>query len=122
VEGRVSADGREAVIDVIMLASGTDRRNLTARAVIDTGFTGELILPGDVVRELGLEERGVVEVQLADGSHTALRAYEGRVVWDGRPRRVLAYEAPSAPLVGMALLQAKTVTIEVAPHGAVHIH
>lgn len=104
-----------------MLAASADGRDLTVRAVIDTGFTGELTLPGDVVRELGLEERGVAEVQLADGSHAALRAYEGRVVWDGRPRRVLAYEAPSAPLVGMALLQAKTVTIEVVPHGAVFI-
>jgi predicted aspartyl protease len=45
-------------------------------AVIDTGFTGELMLPRNVVPSLGLPARGGRLVILADGSLSRAESYE----------------------------------------------
>ena len=64
--------------------------------MIDTGFTGHLTLPAEVVRSLALSGRGFVEVELADGSTAALEVYDARVLWRGRERFVPVYEAEAA--------------------------
>ena len=53
MRGRVVADGHEAVIG--LQVSGRDSGlTVDVVAVIDTGFTGHLTLPPDVVRSLSL--------------------------------------------------------------------
>ncbi len=47
---------------------------------MDTGFTGDLTLPAESVSSLALTEQEFVEAQLADGSTTALRTHEARVL------------------------------------------
>jgi predicted aspartyl protease len=104
MRGRVVSGGREAVVALPILGSGGTR--VEVEAVIDTGFTGHLTLPADVVRSLALSGRGFVEVELADGSTTALGVYDARVLWCSRERFVPVYEAEGGPLVGMSLLRA----------------
>ena len=41
---------------------------------------------------------------LADGSETTLEVYGVTVLWDGRPREVVAYVSDTTPLIGMSLL------------------
>ena len=89
--------------------------------MIDTGFTGHLTLPADVVQSLALSGRGFVEVELADGGTTALGVYDARVLWRGRERFVPVYEAEGGPLVGMSLLRGSRLTVEVEPGGDVVI-
>jgi predicted aspartyl protease len=58
MRGRVVSGGREAVVAFPILGSGGTR--VEVEAVIDTGFTGHLTLPADVVRYLALSRRGFV--------------------------------------------------------------
>jgi clan AA aspartic protease len=119
MRGRVVSGGREAVVPLAIL--GSDGTRVEVEAAIDTGFTGHLTLPADVVRSLALSRRGFVEVELADGSTTALGVYDARVLWRGRERLVPVYEAEGGPLVGMSLLRGSRLTVEVEPGGDVVI-
>jgi clan AA aspartic protease len=121
VYGSVVSDGREASVSIEIMGTGSDRDTTNFRAIIDTGFTGHLTLPPETVRSLSLPERGFVEVELADGGMATLRAYETRVLWHGRPRRVPVYEADGGPLIGMSLLRGSTLTVDVIPGGEVAI-
>ncbi|MDP9479560.1 MAG: hypothetical protein M3R38_28485 [Actinomycetota bacterium] len=82
ITGRVTPDGREAVIS-LDVGGPRDRGERSYRrieAVIDTGFTGYLTLPADVAASLGLSERGSERFILADGSEAVLPVYRGRVL------------------------------------------
>lgn len=102
-----------------VLGSGDAR--VEVEAVIDTGFTGYLTLPADVVRALALSGSGFVEVELADGGTAALDVYDAHVLWRGRERPVPVYEAEGGPLVGMSLLRGSRLTVDVEPGGEVVI-
>jgi|SRR3712207_2713360 clan AA aspartic protease len=119
MRGRVCSSAREAIVPLTLLGSGDAR--VEVEAVIDTGFTGHLTLPAGVVRSLALPGRGFVEVELADGSTSALSVYDARVLWGGWERPVPVYEAEGGPLVGMALLRGSRLTVDVQPGGPVVI-
>lgn len=66
--GRVTDDGREAVIALRLSAPGPqDGRSVEVRAVVDSGFTDWLFVPTAVAERLGLSVRGSVEAEMADG-------------------------------------------------------
>jgi clan AA aspartic protease len=94
----------------------------TATAWIDTGFTGDLVLPDRVIQELSLPLSGTVGAVLADGSQVAMRTYSCLIEWfDGwQHLEVVASEA-DYPLLGVGLLlghkliidySAKSVTLD----------
>jgi predicted aspartyl protease len=74
-----------------------------------------------LVSHLGLRWRRRVRALLADGSESVFDIYEATVIWDGHPRRVPVDEADTAPLVGMSLLEAYELTVQVRPGGNVTI-
>jgi clan AA aspartic protease len=120
ITGRVTPDGREALIPVTLLGpAGTGPRVL--EAVIDTGFTDRLALPPEVVEDLGLPLRGSADVVLADGSIETLPIYRVRLNWHGRELTVRAYGAAGVPLVGMALLSGSELRVRVVEGGPVEI-
>jgi clan AA aspartic protease len=90
-------------------------------AVVDTGFTGHLVLPPTLVGEMGLPLRGVRDSFLADGSSVSLDAYRVGVEWDERVRVVLALAAEGGPLVGMSLLRGSEIRVEAVDRGEVVI-
>lgn len=51
-------------------------------AVIDTGYTGWLALPAELVAALGLTWQGTDRGMLADGSELLIDLYEAVVIWD----------------------------------------
>ena len=74
------------------------------RAVLDTGFNGELAVPREVAVAMGWKAVGVLEYQSASGTASAL-LMEGRISWFGQIRRVAAMtHAAGVVLVGMELL------------------
>jgi clan AA aspartic protease len=87
-------------------------------AVIDTGFTGYLTLPGAEIAALGLAwfARGLAT--LADGSSILYDVYEAIAVWDGQPCSIPVDEANTVPLVGMLLLDSYKLTVEARIGGA----
>ncbi len=119
ITGRVSPDGREAVVALDVL--GREGRGQRIEAVIDTGFTGYLTLPGDAAASLGLPERGSETFMLADGSETILPVYRGGVLWHGRELRIPVSQANGGALVGMSLLRGSRLTVNAEPGGDVRV-
>ncbi len=60
-------------------------------------------------------------VKLADGSICIFHVYEGKVIWDGKVRKILVDEADADPLVGMRLMKGYELNIQVRYHGRVSI-
>jgi clan AA aspartic protease len=77
--GVVTADGREAIIEVSVRGPAARERIVTA--VIDTGFDGWLTLPSALAADLGLVRVGWQRAVLADGNEVQLDVFEATVVW-----------------------------------------
>ena len=90
-------------------------------AILDTGFSGSLTLPPDVITALGLPWRTRGSVILANGEEDQFDIYAVVVRWDGAQRNILVEAADTDPLVGMALLTGYDVHIQVAKGGTVII-
>lgn len=70
IRGRIDP-GRRALIP-IELRARLDSVALPIEAWVDTGFTGELVLSQDTIREMDLVLSGKVKGVLADGSRVIL--------------------------------------------------
>jgi clan AA aspartic protease len=116
--GNVNAR-REAIVQVVVLGGGQRKRNL--KAVVDTGFTGALTLPPDVIAELGLVCVAQQEGVLGNGEMHLFDVYEGDVIWDGRISAIEINESRSDPLIGMGLLEGYELRIESISGGTVRI-
>ena len=75
---------------------------------IDTGFTGDLVLPESLIKDLKLEVTGSIDGVLADGSQVELSTYHCQLNWFGRVKdlEVIA-NSGQTPLLGVGLLLAK---------------
>lgn len=67
-------------------------------AVIDTGFTGQHVLPPETVDRLGRPRRGRRRAILADGRITEVDVYRARVVWHARERGIQVLATEGGPL------------------------
>ena len=91
--GRVTDDGREAIVVLRPSSPTGSERSTDVRAVVDTGFTDWLTRPTAVAEYMNLPVRGSVDAELADGSVEQLPVYRVRVSWRGRRCSVRAYGA-----------------------------
>ena len=118
ISGRVSAELDPLVTIEIRDAQGDLQ---PVEVVVDTGFSGELALPSDLVQSLGLHYIDDIPVFLADQQQRSVRAYEGVVSWHGRHREAVVLEMGSEPLLGMALMLESILTVSCRPNGPVAI-
>lgn len=88
--------------------------------VVDTGFSGHLALPDDVIRRLGLRLRIRSSTIQAIGTAPA-NFYGGAVLWHRRRRQIVVLETDGEYLLGMAMLLGSTLTVAAHPGGAVTI-
>jgi clan AA aspartic protease len=103
MNGWVDDEGR-AFIDVQLRArAGAPTETVTVW--IDTGFTGDLVLPRSIVERLNLPQSGTTDATLADGSEVALHTFECYMEWFGDWLRlqVVANDGKNA-LLGVGLL------------------
>jgi clan AA aspartic protease len=118
IRGEVNAS-LEAVVRV--LVRGQDGQERSISAIIDTGFSGMLTLPYEIITALQLpflaRDRGL----LADGSEVLLERYVAEAEWNERPRRISVIAVDAQPLIGMRLLAGSTLTIEVVEGGSILI-
>lgn len=91
------------------------------RSTVDTGFTGWLTLPPEVIRELGLQHRGRRSVKLADGQERWAYLYLAFIRWQDRILPRLIHQSDSNSLLGMGLLAGSRLTVESVPGGEVRI-
>ena len=115
--GKIRAD-REAVIELEVVGLA---QRVIIEAVIDTGFTGYLMLPSDSIDRLNLPLIGQRDVILADGTNVPLNLYRAKVIWHGVERLVYVLRANAESLVGMSLLHGSRVTLDVVTNGDVTI-
>jgi clan AA aspartic protease len=116
--GSVNAN-REAIIQIAVLNDRKQTKGI--KAVIDTGYTGDLMLPRSIVDELGLTLRGIQDAVLGDGSIKIFEMYAGSVIWDGQVRRAEINASETECLVGMGLLEEYKLEIEGRSGGMVKI-
>jgi clan AA aspartic protease len=117
ISGAVKAD--EARIRLTV--RGRKGRAQEVEAVIDSGYTGALTLPPALITLLGLRWQSTQRATLADGSTCVFQVHVGKVVWDGKVRRILVDEADADPLVGMRLLRGHELKMQVRYRGKVTI-
>ena len=117
ITGKI-VDNQEATIELeIVDANDTEK----VEAIIDTGFTGELILPGDLIDRLGLPQIGELPITLGDGNEIEVGLYLGMVLWHGENRIVQVLRTGGKPLIGMSLLYGNRLTVDVITDGEVTI-
>lgn len=89
--------------------------------VVDTGFTGTLVLPSAVVAALGLSWRSGGVAVLANGLNHQTDYYDVELEWGSGWLTVLAMSLGPEALLGMQLLAGHRLTVEGSPGGAVEI-
>jgi predicted aspartyl protease len=119
MEGRI--DDRNRVLLRLELVSGD-----SLLAVVDTGFTRELLTHRAKVTELGLKVLASTQrVVVADGRFVSANAASVTVIWHGKPLTVTALiidtpidpnggDAPTDCLVGVEMMMDSELLIEFA--------
>ena len=118
MDGAVNAH-LEPIIRISLSGPAGQTREIDA--VVDTGFNGFLALPPMLATDLGLPLIGDGEAVLADGREAVFDVHSVTVLWDGQPRAVEAGALGGDPLVGMALMEGRDLTIQVESGGRVAI-
>jgi clan AA aspartic protease len=81
-------------------------------AWVDTGFTGDLVLPQGQVAAQGLTPGLAVRATLADGSEVLLDTYACLLEWFGEWKQVeVVLNTGQFPLLGVGLLQERELHI-----------
>jgi len=78
--------------------------------------------PATIISSLTLPFRRRGRAVLADGSETVFNIYEGTVIWNGQPRRILIEHADTDSLVGMSLLYGNSLSMQIVEGGSVIIN
>ena len=90
-------------------------------ALIDTGYSGVIVLPGPLVTLLGLPKRRSVDVRLGDGTVRRFDVFAAELEWDGQWQTVAVSAIGHRAIIGMELLVGHSVRLDVAPGGVVEI-
>jgi clan AA aspartic protease len=103
VTGTVDNSGRALLR--IRLRHPTSGKEAESDAWVDTGFTGELVLPQHHVLQLDLPLGPAVPAGLADGSQVELDTYTCLLHWFGEWKRIeIDANQGRFPLLGVGLL------------------
>ena len=118
IRGRVSQD-LQVMVEVTLI--GDAGQHQSVEIVLDTGFQGYLVLPPDVIRELGLQYPEQDTFVLASGEEVDFNTYLAMVSWHDRPRLVIVLEAESTALMGTFLLRGSRVVLDMEAGGGATI-
>jgi clan AA aspartic protease len=108
----------EAILPVVVKNNATTQ---LVDAVIDTGFSGFLTLPSNIIDALDLTWKGRDLATLGDGTSCIFDVYIASVIWDGQYRKIDINESETVPLIGMRLLRGYDLRIQTIEGGIVTI-
>lgn len=117
MQGRVNQNC-EAILPLVIRNNSITQR---VDAVIDTGFSGFLTLPSDIISTLQLSWEGRDIATLGNGTFCIFEVYTGWVIWDGEYREIYINESETIPLIGMRLLRTYDLNIQTIEGGLVTI-
>jgi predicted aspartyl protease len=109
ITGRVNASLEATVRLTLRSRLGNEK---VVEAVVDTGYSGFLTLPLDLVKELELKFHKRGQAVLGD---------EAIILWDGRVRRIAIDTAEVDPLLGVRLLYGHAFSVDFIEDGDVVI-
>ena len=118
MSGTVNSSG-ELMVPIRILDANEHIRRF--EAIVDTGFTGDLTLPSEYTRELGLIVEQTVDAVVANEETLALNSFRGTVLWRGERKSIRIIEVEGTPLIGIGLLWDSLLTAEITDNGAVTI-
>ena len=122
IEGMVrrnSDGGLEAWITVSVM--GIDGELQPCEVIVDTGFTGWLVLPAADIGRLGLSGEGYRDSVTASGNMERFDYYETSVLWHGRLHEIEVFQSIDQPLLGMELLEGSRVSVDAWDGGEIII-
>jgi clan AA aspartic protease len=99
----------------IKLTVKGNRKAIGVEPIVDTGFDGYLSLPVAVAIHLGLELKGRVPVEFADGSMKNELTFQGTVVLQGHEYQIEIFLTESKDaLLGSGMRQGQKLDIDYA--------
>ena len=104
-----------------MKIHGPNEQQETVDFQVDTGFSGSILLPLEVVRHLNLPEMEGVTMRLADGSRVEVPRYIAQVLWDGTEKTVALPASGRQPSLGTGLLDGHHLNAAIKLGGRVTI-
>jgi clan AA aspartic protease len=111
MNGMVDVAGRSLI--AVSLTAPNQSASVSLEAWVDTGFTGELVLPQTVIAALGLVQSGTVTGELGDGSTKVMNTYTCLIDWFGQKLQVEAIANHGHfPLLGVGLLRDHKLAID----------
>lgn len=109
--GRIDPRGRALIR--VPLRPATNAPFTEIEVWIDTGFTGELVLPQALIEQLNLAPAAYVKARLADGSEVALPSYVCTVQWFGELEEIeIIAGTGEYPLLGVGLLHPHRIVLD----------
>lgn len=104
MRGHVDDEGRALIS--ITVYSLDESQAIPTEVWIDTGFTGELVLPREEIENLSLEKVDSIDAILAEGSKVQLDIFDCSVDWFGDrvAIEVMSTESKMA-LIGVGMLR-----------------
>ena len=115
--GRVN-QSCEAILSIVVKNSTNTQ---FTDAVIDTGFSGFLTLPSNLIVALNLTWKGRDIATLGDGNSCIFDVYIADIIWDGEYRTIDINQSETVPLIGMRLLRGYDLHIQTIEGGDVTI-
>lgn len=115
--GKVTSD----LETVIELDIGGSNQWEKIECIVDTGFSGYLALPSELINQLSLPIVDHQEVLLGDGTVVSLEKYLAKVLWHGEERSVSVLCTEGGSIAGMYLLLGSRLILDVIENGEVSI-
>jgi clan AA aspartic protease len=100
---------------------GIADRSAFVQALLDTGFSGDLMLPFETIDYLGLRPITTSRLVLGDGSSVQMPVFDAVVEWQGRTRRIDVYACERDAVIGMSLLRGSDIDLDAVPDGQVNV-
>lgn len=91
------------------------------RLILDTGFTGQVLLPEWLVQRLGLTMDRFSHGRPVGDQYIRIPAGFATVIWEGIRRNVHVLQLGTEPLLGMDFLWNHRITIDAVPDGTVSV-
>ena len=118
MEGRCN-DTLDLILELHVI--NDQRQAVVVDAVIDTGFSGAVSVPADVVNQLDLLFARQVVGYLADGSTTIVELYFARLLCGTRMVETEIAAAGTQALIGVQFLAGQRLTADFEINGSVYL-
>lgn len=107
-----SIDDKNQLWVPIEVAGDTDHKEISA--LLDTGFTGELVLPLHIAVPLGLKLVGISSCTLGNGLETKQMLFSASIKWGTQKRSVTAIVVADTEevLMGVSLLHGYALLVD----------